>query len=164
MQHLREVTLDLEPRGAIPVVRAKQGDASFRFIKVTMIDNDAQVLPETGMVAVFREEKPDGTGVMLDSSLVDSTLGRRLVTINNDGTITVEMIEQTMTCAGRCMCDICLLKDGKTISTATFVLEVFRSPSTTNLEQSSTDFRTIQNALDLINDYIGGIDADDRYY
>lgn len=164
MEYIREIELSMEPAAAVPVVRVKQGDASIRFIKATLKTGEDQVVPESGMTAVFREEKPDGTGVMLDSALTDPDLGRCLVTINNDGTITVELVEQTTTCAGRCKCDLCLMKDEKVISTMSFVLDVFPSPATDNLEKSVSDFRTIANAIEVIQDYLSGVDADDRQY
>lgn len=164
MEYIREIELSMEPASVVPVVRVKQGDASIRFIKATLKKEEDQFIPETGVTALFREEKPDGTGVMLDSAIVDPDLNRSLVVINGDGTITVELVEQTTTCAGRCSCDLCLMKDEKIISTISFVLDVFPSPATANLAKSSTDFRTIANALELIENYIGGIDADDRYY
>lgn len=164
MEYTREIELNVEPSSVIPVVRVKQGDASFRFIRAKLMAGDNQLIPEAGTTVVFREEKPDGTGVMLDSSLTDPEYERALVVINNDGTITVELIEQTTTCPGRCMCDLCLIKDEKIISTISFAMEVFRSPVTDNLEESSTDFRTLVNALELIQNYLDGVDADDRYY
>ena len=164
MEYTHEVKLNLEPAGILPVVRVKQGDASMRYLHATIFNGAEQLEPETGMTVVFREEKPDGTGVMLDSEITDPELNRKLVILNNDGTVTVELVEQTTTCQGRCPCDLCLLQDGKNISTISFVLEVFPSPVTNNLADSSSDFRTIANALDVIEEYINDRSADDRYY
>lgn len=164
MECVREIELDMEPGAALPAVRVKQGDASLRFIQATLKYNDDQYIPDADVTAMFREEKPDGTGVLLDSTVVDEELGRSLVTINADGTITVELVEQTTTCPGRCLCDICLIRGGAIISTVSFVLDVFRSPNTANLAESSSDFRTIVNAVNLLQNFIDMIDADDQAY
>ena len=136
MEYITEITLNLEPGGAIPVVTVKQGDAASRFILATLIDHETRVVPGSGMTAVFREERPDGTVVTFDSTTADPDSNRHFVIINGDGSITVEITGQATACDGRCMCDLCLEENGKTVSTAVFVLNVVRSPNVDRLSHS----------------------------
>ena len=129
MEYISQITLDMEPGGAIPVVTVKQGDAASRFILVTLTDHHEKVLPGSGTKVFFREKRPDGTVVTFDSATADQGLMRRLVTVNSDGSIRVEIPGQATACAGRCLCDLCLGENGKTISSAAFVLNVLRSPN-----------------------------------
>lgn len=118
MDYTREIILNVEPSSVIPVVRAKQGDSSFRFIKAKLMAGNSQLIPESGTTVTFREEKPDGTSITLNNAVV-----------NNDGTITVTLAEQTTNRAGRCICDLCLTKNQKVLSTTSFVIDVLHSPT-----------------------------------
>ena len=147
MEFIREITLNLNPDGNIPVVRVKQGDTYTRFIRAQMVwdEDDAPVGAE--VTALFRMRKPDGTGVLMDSEHIDSELERYLVIINSDGTVSVEITDQMTSCPGLSACDICLMKGIKVISSTVFVLSVHESPDISTRIVSSDDFRTLINAL-----------------
>lgn len=148
LEYIHDITLHLIPSGEIPVIRVKQGDTSVRFVRVKVVQDDEQLIPGAEQVILFREEKPDRTGVLLDSAHLDDQLNRYLVTLNNDGTISVELTEQTTTCVGLCRCDLCFISGGNSISTSPFVLDVEAVPDITRQIISSNDFRTLINALD----------------
>lgn len=150
MEYVYNITLHLIPSGEIPVVTVKQGDSSTRFIKATVIQGDRTYIPGAEQTVLFREEKPDGTGVLMDSSSVDTELGRSLVTVDANGVITVELTEQTSTCPGYCRCDLCFVSSGEIISTAPFLIEVEQSPGISGSAVSNDDFRTLVNALDRV--------------
>ena len=150
MEYIYNITLHLIPSGEIPVVTVKQGDASTRFIKATVVQGDQTYIPGAEQTVMFREEKPDGTGVLMDNNSIDTELGRSLVTVDEDGVITIELIEQTSTCPGYCRCDLCFVSGGELISTAPFLIEVARSPGISGSAVSGDDFRSLVNALDRV--------------
>ena len=150
MEYVYNITLHLIPSGEIPVVTVKQGDSSTRFIKATVIQGDRTYIPGAEQTILFREEKPDGTGVLMDSSSIDTELGRSLVTVDANGVIMIELTEQTSTCPGYCRCDLCFISSGEIISTAPFLIEVEQSPGISGSAVSNDDFRTLVNALDRV--------------
>lgn len=154
MDYTRHIELDVSIPGDIPVVRVKQGDQFARFLEITLLREGEQFEPEEGAAAMFRCEKPDGTAVVTDSMSADSELGRYLVVINNDGTVTVELTDQVAAVAGRCKCDISLMKSGKVLSTADFVIEVLASPNVASQIVSDNDFRTLTNAIEQVEDLL----------
>lgn len=147
MEYTREIVLNIIPDSSIPVVRVKQGDASTRFIRAIVVKDHEILIPGAEQIVMFREQKPDGTGVMLDSAYEDIQLGRMLVTVDEDGAVIIELVAQTTTCPGLCRCDLCFIQDDRTISTASFVLDVERAPDISGGAVSSDDFRTLINAI-----------------
>lgn len=148
MDYIYDIILNLIPSGDIPVVPVKQGDTSARFIHARIYHGHEIFIPGAEQTILFREEKPDGTGVVMDSTYIDTELNRCLVVNNLDGTVTIELVSQTTTCAGLCKCDLCFLQDEKTLSTASFILDVAASPAISDNVVSSDDFRTLINALE----------------
>lgn len=146
MEYTREITLDIYPSGELPVVRVKQGDGSTRFIQISLTKNGLPYTIEEQTQVIFRCDKPDGTSVILDSMFLDTELGRYLVTVNNNNTITVELVSQVTTAVGRCYCDICLVNGGE-LSTIPFSIIVARMPNATVLAVSTNDFRTVTNLI-----------------
>lgn len=151
MEYIYDITLSLVPAGDIPVVSVKQGDSSMRFIRARITTEDGPLHPGAEQTVLFREEKPDGTGVLLDNTYQDETLGRYLVAVNGDGTVTVELTDQATSCPGLCKCDICFVQSDRSISTAPFILDVDASPDVTHSVVSSDDFRTLINALENVD-------------
>ena len=147
MEYVKNIILNLTPDGDIPVVRVKQGDASARFIRVSFVWDSDPVSVGSEQTVLFRMKKPDGTGVLIDSRYEDTELERRLITINADGSVTIELTAQSMSCAGLCLCDICLMSGERVISSTSFVVSVETIPDIASDAVSSDDFRTLVNAL-----------------
>lgn len=147
MEYIYDITLHFAPSGEIPVVRVKQGDASTRYIRATVVNGDDIYIPGAEQTILFREEKPDGTCVLLDSSYYDNELGRNLVTLDESGRIVIELTDQTSSCVGLCRCDLCFTAGGDSLSTSPFVMDVWGTPDVTGAAVSSDDFRTLINAL-----------------
>ena len=147
MNYTRYITLDVNAASAVTVVNVKRSDAFARFINVTLVKDGVKYTPETGVWAMFRCEKPDGHGVITDSRNQDTELGRYLVTINSDGTITIELIDQVTTAVGRCKCDVCLMDGNQVLSTTPFIIDVKPIPNVASLVVSTDDFRTLVNTL-----------------
>lgn len=147
----------MDPANELPVVRVKQGDASTRYVLATLTKDGEPFIPEAGVEMLFRCEKPDGHGVLEDSMTEDGELGRVLVVNNGDGTVTIELVEQVTTCAGRCRCDLCLFKDEEVLSSMQFIIQVFPSPNTTRLAVSSDDFRSMVTRLEAAENLMQGV-------
>lgn len=147
MEYTREIVLQFIPSGDIPVIRVKQGDASARYIRATILRDHEKYIPGAEQTILFREEKPDGHAVLLDNIYPDSELGRCHVVVNADGTVTVELTAQTTTCPGKCRCDLCFVQSDRTISTAPFILEVEKAPDVADIAVSSDDFLTLVEAI-----------------
>ncbi len=148
MDYSKEIKLEINATGELPVVRIKQGDAYSRFIIATLTKDGETYVPEADIQIQFRCQKPDGHGVMEDSVYEDTELGRKFIILNeDDGTISVELVEQVSTAVGRCKCDLCLVKDEHILSSIPFVIDVVASPNIASLAISSDDFRTLMNTL-----------------
>ena len=135
MEYTRNIVLDVNAVSASTVVRAKQGDNSTRFINITLTEDQVLVQPDADATAQFRLEKPDKKAI-LDSGV-----------INSDGTITVELTSQCTAVPGRGKADICIMKDGHCLSTATFIIEVLASPDIANRALSSDSFGLLDEAI-----------------
>lgn len=155
MNYTRSINLDINATSAVTVVSVKQSDAFARFVNVTLMKDGVKYAPESGVWAIFRCQKPDGHGVLTDSRTKDSELDRYLVSIGSDGTITIELIDQVTTAAGRCMCDICLMQGSQVLSTTPFIIEVKPIPNVASLAISTDDFRTLANSLAEFDDLKG---------
>ena len=143
MNYTHEVTLDINPAEAPPVVRIKQGDAIARQLMIHLTKDGKVYIPEDGVQFLLRCEKPDGHGVILDSEYEDETLGRCPLINNHDGSLVAEIVDQMTVVPGVSRCDICMYKNDQILSTLPFHLHVRRSPDVTSLVVSSDDFRTV---------------------
>lgn len=152
LNYTRYITLDVNAASAVTVVNVKRDDAYARFINVTLMKDGVKYTPESGVWAMFRCEKPDGHGVMTDSRNQDSELGRYLVSIGADGTVTIELIAQVTTAVGRCKCDLCLLTGDEVLSTTPFIIDVKPIPNVASLAVSTDDFRTLVDAIAEVED------------
>lgn len=117
MNITQKITLDLTKRSAFQYVSAKQGDNSSRFVEVTLTDGDSVYIPPDGATASFRAQKPDGTMVLNQA------------VVNSNGTVTVELTQQTLAASGDVIADIYLTDGADTVlSTASFVIRVEPAP------------------------------------
>lgn len=136
MNYTRQIYLDVNATSAVTVVKAKEGDDSLRYVNVILLRDGTQFVPDNGMSAVFRLEKPDGKAVVNNA------------TIESDGSITVQLTAQCTAVAGRCKADVLLMANGETISTALFILEVVKSPDVANQLNSSDEFGVLADMMD----------------
>lgn len=128
MQFTQNITLDINERNTFKTVYAKQEDNNSRFLKITMTKNGEQITPATGDSAAFRCLKPDG------HSCFDSA------TINQDGTITVELTGQVLAVAGKIHCDVSIINNTRVLSTATFIIINEDIPLNAEQGRSSSEF------------------------
>lgn len=136
MNYTRHIYLDVNATSAVTTVKAKEGDDSLRFINVTLLRDGIQVVPDNEAIAIFRLEKPDKHAVVNNA------------TIEQNGTITIELTAQCTAQHGRCKADVLVRVGDKTISTANFVLEVVKSPDVANQMNSSDEFGVLTDMLE----------------
>ncbi len=123
-----ELNLDIELEKESQSVHAKQGDSQSRYVKVTLEKDGKPWKPKEGATAVFRALKPDGKSIFNPASIA------------KDGTVTVELTEQTLAVPGPVYADICITESGETgdrISTVTFSIDVERAPLGSRIESES---------------------------
>ena len=162
MEYIQEISLDLNLRRALPVVRVKEGDASASFVRITLTENDSPYIPESGVTVQFRDEKPDGTALIYDSKTKHTELNRYVVTVETGGTILLELTAQVMAVCGLSKCDIALIKNETVISTTPFVIDVRPSPSVENLAKSVDEFealRRLDEILEEVHDEVTDAEA-----
>lgn len=117
MQYVKPIELDVANCKLYKFIYAKQGDAKSRYIKATILVNGEKVTVSSDMRAMFRAVKPDGT------SIYNSAV------VNEDGTITAELTQQTLAVEGTVDADILIMSsDGEELSTAPFKIDVEMSP------------------------------------
>ncbi len=130
----QNITLDLSQRSSMQHLYAKQGDNESRCVRVTLMDNGTVYTP-TGVEAHFRARKPDGTMICNPA------------TINEDGTVTLELTGQTLAAAGTVLADVCLCgDDGQILSSASFAILVEVQPYGEQAE-SSNEWQTLWKRL-----------------
>lgn len=147
MNYTRSLTLDVNLEGEMPALRVKQSDINSRFVRIRLRKDGEDYSPDSLMQILFRCRKPDGHAVILDSMYEDSEEGRYFVILNNDGTITVELVPQVSAVPGKCYCDICLLKNGKVLSSIPFLISVVPMPDIADTITSADEFHILSEAL-----------------
>lgn len=136
MQYRREITLNLSGRNEYKYITAKQGDNESRYITVTLeCDRNTLYMPEEGVTAVFRCIKPDGHSCLNPA------------TLNQDGTVTVELSNQVLAVAGTVRADISLIKGDAVLSAANFFIHVEEAPLSADTTVSSDEFGLLNEMI-----------------
>ena len=129
MERTSQIQLDLYPSDPKHTVWVKQYDTYTRFLQIQLTKDGANYVPENGVTFVFRCQRPDGIAVTEDSTTYVSALSRYLVTNQGSGVIQVEIDDDATAVPGRCLCDLCLVKNERVLSTEPFAMEVVGSPA-----------------------------------
>lgn len=134
MEYIKEIYVDFSGEGLFDYITAVQGDSA-RGVRIKIIANNQQYIPETGTTAVLRAKKPDGTYILNNG------------TIEESGTVKVMFTEQMTAAVGNCRCELTLYgANGGTITTVKFILKV--SPASLAPEIESTDeFQALEKEL-----------------
>lgn len=117
LQYIQPITLDVAGGNVYKYVYAKQGDSGSRYVCATILANGKAIDISDDLTAEFRAVKRDGKSVINPA------------TINNDGTITVELTQQTLAVEGTVDADIIIKNSsGDVLSTASFKILVEKAP------------------------------------
>lgn len=115
--YINSLTLDVNAENSHLFVDAKQLDSKSRHLNVLIVANGVPIDFETGTTAMFRAVKPDGHSVCYEAQ------------INENGTIDVEISQQTLACKGVVKADLSLVgENGSVLSTASFYVQVHEAP------------------------------------
>lgn len=119
------IKLDLDGKPSGLCVYAKQGDGDSRFLNVSLTCQGQPYTP-SGVQINFRARKPDGTMIYDPAEL------------REDGTVTVELTDQTLAAAGPVLADLCLCgSEGQILSTGSFLILVEAQPYGHRVESSN---------------------------
>ncbi len=148
MTYTQEIVLDVSCLARYKYIHAKQDDNATRFLKVTLMENGEQLMPASGDTAYFRAIKPDRTGIYNPA------------TINQDGTITVELTQQTLAVKGIVAADVMLMNGDAILGSGTFFIQVEACPLGDASVESSNEFIVLQdliaNVEEIIEQVTGG--------
>ncbi len=133
---VQQITLDVAGRNLYKYVYAKQGDSGSRFVKATILADGKVMQIGSGMTAKFRAEKPDGKAILNPA------------TVNDDGTVTVELTKQTLAADGVVDADIVISSaSGEELSTVSFKIEVEKAPFG-SLADSKNEMLVLQKLIE----------------
>lgn len=146
LQYIQPITLDVAGGNVYKYVYAKQGDSGSRYVCATILANGKAIDISDDLTAEFRAVKRDGKSVINPA------------TINNDGTITVELTQQTLAVEGTVDADIIIKNSsGDVLSTASFKILVEKAPVGEQVDSANELLAIKQIIIDMINDNGGGI-------
>lgn len=141
MEYIAKLTLDLNTRPKPIRIAAKQGDAIYRLIEISLTRDGTAYVPDGVTSYMFRCSKPDGNVVILESD------GSQEPIVKENGKFTITLSGQCLTVAGKCICDFCMLDAEENIlSTINFKLCVMEMPPVYTLT-SSTEWQRLLNAI-----------------
>lgn len=148
LQYVQPITLDVAGGNVYKYVYAKQGDSGSRYVCATILANGKTIDISSDLTAEFRAVKRDGRSVINPA------------TINSDGTITVELTQQTLAVEGIVDADIIIKSSsGDVLSTASFKILVEKAPVSEQIDSANELLAIKQIIIDMINDNGGGISA-----
>lgn len=133
---VQQIALDVAGRNLYKYVYAKQGDSGSRFVKATILADGKVMEIGSGMTAKFRAKKPDGKAILNPA------------TVNDDGTVTVELTKQTLAADGVVDADIVIsAASGEELSTVSFKIDVEKAPHG-SLTDSKNEMLVLQKLID----------------
>ena len=110
---IRDVVADVLSRTTNKPVVAKQNDANSRFLSVRIQENGRDMNIDGSYEVFLNVQRPDGSVGIIRGS------------VNDDGTVKVELSAWVLEQAGTVSCDISIVKEGSTkLTTMTFYIEV----------------------------------------
>ncbi len=137
MEYSKEITVDLSGEMPLEYITAVQGDTA-RKIRITLLANNQPYEIPKDSNAVFRAEKPDGTGVFNNC------------TINDDFTVTAELTVQTLAVCGNVRCQITLYgADDSILTSVPFIVKVIRKNAEDSKIESTNEFNAIKDAAEM---------------
>lgn len=121
MEYTQKITLDLNAKSAPPIIYAKQGDADTRILEVHIMEDGNEYQPDSGVLAMYRVLKPDGTYIGGDA-------GGEIAGLSNN-IVYIRLSEQALVAAGRALVDILLYNGNQYLSTMSFILNIQPAPT-----------------------------------
>lgn len=150
----KTILLDFAQKTSPVTVFAKQGDNNTRVILIQPMLNGVRVNIDTGAqyVAKFAAKKPDGHFVYNDSA-----------SINDDGTITVMLTDQTLAAHGNAVCCVILeTQSGETMTSQNFTLIIEYSAGAYKNLASTDEILGLDEKLQQVQELIDKLSAEGK--
>lgn len=118
VQHIQPIRLSVGGKSSSKYVYAKQGDSISRFVLVTLISGDKQLIPEDGASAEIRAILPDDSKITAEA------------TITAEGRILAEITKDMLSQKGLVKADVAIHGiSGEVLSTEVFNIQVQEAPT-----------------------------------
>ena len=141
--------LDMLP-GSIPViVPVSQYDDDYTLV-FSLYSSEGEFTIQSGTTAVVKGTKSDGNGYSVDATL---NITDKVVTVTGD--------KQMTACDGKQVFELALLKSGKTLNTANFILNVERAALDKDTLGSESKIRELVNVIDRTDEIIAAAQTSD---
>lgn len=128
------INLDMVPGGIPPVARVSQGDTAARKLYFRILNN-GELFDTTGLTAIIRGAKPDGTYFSYGCDVYQYSIQRSCT-------------EQMTAVAGQTICELRLVDSDGVVGTANFILDVEEDPTAEATASASqySEFQALANA------------------
>ena len=146
MKITQELSLDTSRENAYKVVHAKQYDEDSRFLKVTITTRGEEIDIPSGATVVFGVKRAD-----LESHDFAGV-------VNTDGTVTVPLTNWMLQVAGKCVCDVSIIKDGEKFSTLNFSVFVEYAPTNETDITEDEKYDIFVNLIERVENVVDHID------
>ena len=115
----KEISVDISAESEYKSIDAKQGDYNSRYLRISILSNGEKYsLDENDIVALRCTH---------DEDIFDMSIG----TVNNDGTVSLEVPKTILARSGSALCDISISSGEESlISSSAFLLNIYKSPLT----------------------------------
>lgn len=143
----QDIVVDVITINTMDDLVAMQGDGASRYIKAKFMAADKVVVVEPGALVLLNALKADGTRA------------QSIGTVNNDGTVTVEISNQMLTIDGRVQCDISVINGEKKLTSTTFYINVKSAAITDQDIESSDEYNILKEVFLQLNGYTAAEEA-----
>ena len=134
-QIYKKIKLDVARPNKIKPIIAKQLDKDSRYINVSFENEGIPFNVSTGTSVVLNAEKPDQTNICTDCM------------VNDDGTVTAELTNQTLALPGMVKCDISIIESEQKLTTTSFYIKVESASCDEHTITSSDEFSAFTDAM-----------------
>lgn len=142
MQINQRIKLDTVRQNHLSIP-AKQEDLGSRFLLITLLMNGMPLLVEQESTVCLNAIKPDGHRT--------ATAG----TVQEDGTVLVELTNQTLAVEGTVICDLTVTDaQGRRLSSVLFYVEVERTASDENVLISTDEFSVLTDTMSRVSLFV----------
>lgn len=136
-KYIEHLTLDISGKRNNIEIFAKQGDRNKRFLKITLVDEETQIMLEDNEKVEFRCLKPDKKYVYLAA------------TKEPDGTIMVKLEHQVLTAVGKVRADVAIVDEQQDVLSSTNFYITVEPSATDSRYIPSTSYRKLDMEIDM---------------
>lgn len=139
----KNINLDVSQLNVFNYIIAKQDDTASRFLRITLMDEGVKINIDPSSTVTLNAEKPDGKHT--------SNFG----VVNEDGTVTVGLTNQTLAADGLVKCDVSVIDtEGRKLTSTLFSVQVEHAAVSEGTIVSSDEFGILDSKANLVNDKV----------